>query len=709
MKAPVKITKDSPVTVLPGVGEVKAKAYAKLGVFTLSDLLFYYPRAYEDRSTIYPLAASPADGKCAVVLVVGSEPKLVRLRSRKTFLKFRAFDESGTCEITYFNQDYLKSVFSVGSIFRFYGKVERAGKKYAMSSPAAEPWVEEAPPPPLYAVYKKTDGLTQKQIQKDVAAAMELLFGETVDPLPEEIREKRGLCDKAFALAQIHRPDGFESLNRAKNRLIYEEFFLFSLGIATTRLAEEKSYAFPLKRQNLSLLFSRLPFALTASQKTAISEICADLAKETPMRRMLVGDVGSGKTVCAAAAMLCALQNGRQAVLMAPTEILARQHFLDLSPLFEALGYKTALLLGATPAAEKRKIREGLSIGAIGLVIGTHVLLSEGVEFFAPGVVVTDEQHRFGAAQRAQLSEKNQSAHLLVMSATPIPRSLALTLYGDLDVSRLTELPPGRQRVDTYAVDETFRERVNTFIEKQVADGGQVFVICPSVEEREGGELSLSEIGAFGPEPFERPPMKAAVTHAKELAERFPDVGVACLHGRMKSKEKEAVMAAFVSGETKILVSTTVVEVGVNIPNASLMLIENAERFGLSQLHQLRGRVGRGNRKSYCILAAGQGSSEKALGRLRVLATTYDGYAIAEADLRERGPGDFLAVSEDGGVRQSGGLSFRLADAGSDLSTLLDATADAKELLQQDAALSGYPALKEELQKAFTIKTGYIS
>ena len=703
------ITLSSSVGVLPGVGPVKVRAYEKLGVVTLSDLLLHYPRAYEDRATIRLLSDAPADGKCACLLVVGTEPKVVRLRSHKSFLKFRAFDESGVCEITYFNQDYLKSVFSVGAIFRFYGKVEKKGKRYVMQSPAYDSWVEGAPPPPLYAIYRKTEGLTQKQMAKDVENALELLLSDLCDPLPQELLAKRGLCDKAYAVTQIHRPEGFESLSRAKERLIYEEFFLFALGAAATRLVETREEAIPLTKQDLSPLFSCLPFDLTTSQKTAIDEICADLKKNTPMRRILVGDVGSGKTVCAAAALLCALQNGRQAVLMAPTEILARQHYADLAPLFEGFGYTTALLLGATPAAEKRKIREGLANGKIGLVIGTHALLSEGVEFCAPGVVVTDEQHRFGANQRALLSQKNKSAHLLVMSATPIPRSLALVLYGDLDVSRLTELPPGRQRVDTYAVDESYRERLYGFIEKQIAGGGQIFVICPAIEERESGELTLSEIGAEGPILFDRPPIKAALTHAQELAERFPDARVACLHGRMKSKEKEAIMGSFASGETKILVSTTVVEVGVNIPNACLMIVENAERFGLSQLHQLRGRVGRGNRKSYCILVAGEGAGEKALERLHVLASNFDGYAIAEADLKERGPGDFLALSESGSVRQSGGLSFRLADAGADLSTLVTATEDAKALLVADPALASHPLLKGAVEEAFTLQTGYLN
>ncbi|MBQ8416664.1 MAG: ATP-dependent DNA helicase RecG [Clostridia bacterium] len=433
------------------------------------------------------------------------------------------------------------------------------------------------------------------------------------------------------------------------------------------------------------------------------------------MSRILVGYEGCGQTVCAAAAMLIAVQNGRQAALMAPTEILARQHFADLAPIFDSLGFSCKLLIGATPAAEKRAIKASLSSpeekNRLQIVIGTHALLSDGVEFSAPGLVVTDEQHRFGARQRARLAEKSLHAHVLVMSATPIPRSLALVLYGDLDISRIDEMPPGRQRVDTFAVDESYRSRLNGFIAKQVAEGGQVYVVCPAVEESETdhSELSLFEIGESGSLKEEKPPLKAAVDYAKTLGETFPNLSVAFVHGRMKSAEKDQVMRRFAEGEIHILVSTTVIEVGVNVPNACLMIVENAERFGLSQLHQLRGRVGRGTRKSYCILVAGgEGPlSGTAKERLDVMRTTYDGYRIAEQDLAQRGPGDFLATSNDT-VRQSGGLSFRLANAGEDVSLLTDAAADARELLQKDPTLTHSPLLLERIRTMFTQETGLI-
>ena len=714
----MQVTRQSPVTLLPGVGKVRAAAYERLGVRTLGDLIQHYPRAYENRGDVRLLADARIDGKSAVILTVATEPRAVRLRSHKSFLKFRAFDDSGSCEIVYFNQDYLKSQFPVGSVFRFFGKVERVGKRYSMSSPIAEPWTPDAVLPPLWAVYRMTEGLTPKQVAKDVTAALNLLAADTEDdPLPTDLREKRSLCTLAFAERNIHAPESWQSLSIARRRLVYDEFFRFALGAAMTR-AETKRHGAPIcANGNTDALSKLLPFPLTGAQERAIADIRKDMASDIPMSRIIVGDVGCGKTVCAAAAMLIAVQNGRQAAIMAPTEILARQHYADLSQLFGELGIACELLIGATPAAQKRRIKAALSESdqqkRLPIVIGTHALLSDGVEFSAPGLVVTDEQHRFGARQRALLSEKNAHAHLLVMSATPIPRSLALVLYGDLDLSKIDEMPPGRQRVDTFVVDESYRERLNGFIQKQVEDGGQVYVVCPAVEEQEiaPDELALFEIGEEGSRRDERPPLKAATEFAKTLAERFPNYRVGFLHGRMKSAEKERVMQSFSSGEMQILVSTTVIEVGVNVPNACLMIVENAEHFGLSQLHQLRGRVGRGSRKSYCILVTGGTGEvgERSRARLDTMRTTYDGYAIAEQDLLQRGPGDFLGSSAGGNVRQSGGLSFRLADAGEDAEILSHATADARAMLAVSPRLDEYPGLSARVNEMFEIDSGLIS
>ncbi len=710
-----RITAESPVTVLSGVGKTRAAAYARMGIGTLGELIRHYPRAYENRGDIRLLADARADGKTAVILTVATEPRAVRLRSHKSFLKFRAFDESGTCEIVYFNQDYLKNQFPIGATFRFFGKVERSGKHYSMSSPVAEAWTEHASLAPLWAVYRMTEGLTPKQIAKDVAAALALLSVDEVDPLPLFLRERHGLCTRSYAEQNIHRPADWQALARARRRLVYDEFFCFALGAAMSRRTVKQRGAPVCRDRDVSALTEQLPYELTGAQRRAIEEIGADMARDIPMSRIVVGDVGCGKTVCAAAAMLIAVQNGRQAALMAPTEILACQHYADLQPLFARMGIRCALLTGSTTAAQKRSIKDALTAegdARLPIVIGTHALLSEGVSFAAPGLVVTDEQHRFGARQRALLSEKNAHAHLLVMSATPIPRSLALVLYGDLELSKIDEMPPGRQRVDTFVVDESYRARLHEFIRKQITAGGQAYVVCPAVEEQETApdELELWDILPDGTRREERPPLKAAVKYAEELQAVFPTYRVAFLHGRMKSAEKDQVMQAFSAGEIQILVSTTVIEVGVNVPNACLMIVENAERFGLSQLHQLRGRVGRGTRKSYCVLVTGGtgGVGERSRARLETMRTTYDGYAIAEQDLVQRGPGDFLGTAE-GAVRQSGGLSFRLADAGEDASILTDATEDARALIAQDPSLSAYPALLQEVGALFRVDAGLIS
>ncbi len=568
-----EISLQSSVTALPGVGRVRAAAYEKLGILTLGDLLMHYPRAYENRGDVHLLQDAPAEGKCAFVLTVGTEPKSVRLRSHKSFLKFHAFDDSGSCQVIFFNQDYLKSVFPIGSVFRFYGHVEQKGKQLTLSSPVYEPWTPYTSLPPYAPVYPLTEGLSQKQVAKDIVAARQMLAAVLADPIPPLIRERRGLCTRGFAMEHIHTPRDRESLLAARRRLVYEEFFFFSLGASLSQKRTRVHAAPPCTVGELSPLLSQLPFALTGAQARAIEEIRTDMAKTEAMSRILVGDVGCGKTVCAAAAMLFAMQNGRQAALMAPTEILARQHYAELAPLFSAMGYRCELLIGATSAAEKRRIKEGLESldpqKRIPMVIGTHALLSDGVAFAAPGLVVTDEQHRFGARQRALLSEKNHHAHLLVMSATPIPRTLSLVLWGDLHISKIDEMPPGRQRVDTFLVGESYRDRLCAFMDKQIGNGGQVYVVCPAIEEveKEVGEWDLYDILEDRPAPIEeKPPLKTAVGYAKELQERLPHRRIAFLHGRMKSVEKDAIMSAFSRGEIQILVSTTVIEVGVNVP-----------------------------------------------------------------------------------------------------------------------------------------------
>ena len=705
---------------LYGVGDVKAAAYARMGVYTVGDLLMHYPRGYEDRGSVIPLSETTGEGKSAHILTVATEPKCVRLKARMSLLKFRAYDDSGVCDITFFNQDYLKISFPPGESFRFYGKVERVGGRYAMASPAFEPWHEGADLPPLVPVYPLTGGITQKQIAKDMKSALVIAAyaSDEEDILPEEIRRRNALCMRSYALRNIHQPESFRALAAAKKRLIFDELFTFSLGMALSGSKSSRGSAPPCRNRDISPLLALLPYRLTGDQKRAIDEIAGDMAKNVAMSRMVVGDVGCGKTVCAAAAILIAVQSGRQAALMAPTEILARQHYEELSGWFSALGIRCALLVGAMTAAQKRKVYEGLTAPdpqeRIAVVVGTQALLSEGVAFAAPGLVVTDEQHRFGVAQRAMLAQKSSLSHVLVMSATPIPRSLALALYGDLDISAIREMPPGRQRVDTFVVDESYRERLNGFIRKQVEAGGQVYVVCPAVEDADGEEeadLSMEDIDEEGNVHRQRRrSMKAAVSFAETLQERFTDFAVGFLHGKMKSREKDEIMHRFAAGEVQILVSTTVIEVGVNVPNASLMIVENAEQFGLSQLHQLRGRVGRGSRKSYCILVSESASGDGAAhDRLEILHTVYDGYTIAERDLAMRGPGDFLRGQGESTVRQSGGVKFRLAGLCEDSGLLAAAVGEAKGLLGKSPDLAGYPGLQKSVQELFTLEQGTVS
>ena len=697
------------VKVLQGVGPARVKAYEKLGIISVSDLIYHYPRAYENRGDVKLLSECVSGEKCSVVLVIGTSPKKTMIKRGMVLLRFTAYDESGSCEITYYNQNYLADKFPLGAEFRFYGKIERVGKRYKMSSPTYEMCGDGIELPPLVPIYPLTEGISKNRIMSDIKTALSLARNEISDYLPDEIRRRYGLCTLSYALQNIHDPSDFASVERAKRRLIFDEFFTFAVGMTLSGKRRREFGAPPCTENDLDELLARFPYELTGDQKRAIEDIKRDMAKDSPMSRILVGDVGCGKTVCAIAAMYIAVRSGRQAALMAPTEILARQHFADIEPLFAGLGIKTKLLVGSLTAGEKKKVKESLASSERGervdVVIGTHALLSDGVEFAAPGVLITDEQHRFGVGQRAGLSKKGEHAHVLVMSATPIPRSLALILYGDLDLSKIDEMPKGRQRVDTFAVDSSYRERLNAFIEKQVALGGQVYVVCPSVEEKEecdddgGGEVSFFELGR---EREALPPIKAAVQFSEELSAALPKLKVEFLHGKMKGADKDRIMKSFAEGDVDVLVSTTVIEVGVNVPRATLMIVENAERFGLAQLHQLRGRVGRGSQKSYCVLVSDT-KGDKARSRLETMKTEYDGFKIAERDLVLRGPGDFIKGAGDGEIRQSGGVRFRLADMGEDGSILSDAYAAARELLERDGELSENTEVRSMVEKMFSI------
>ena len=697
------------ITSLPGIGEARGKAYGRLGIKTFGDLLLHFPRAYENRGDVRLLAECDGLSKCSVILTVATAPRTSLIRRGMSLLKFRAYDDSGVCEIVFFNQDYLKTVFSPGSTFRFFGKVENDRGKPVLSSPAYEPYRDGVSLPPFTPIYPLTEGLSQKQIAQGISTVLSLGVKEIRDFLPEDIRLKHKLCTRISALRGIHFPQSFEELAAAKKRLIFDELFLYALGLRVNLKRQRESGAPILHETDTKALEDLLAFRLTNAQTRAIRDIANDVSKDIPMGRILVGDVGCGKTVCAAAAMLMAVRSGYQSSLMAPTEILARQHAEDLIPLFGRLGIRCELLVGAMTAPQKKKVRERLSAGEIDILIGTQALLTDGVEFARLGLVVVDEQHRFGVEQRALLAKKGERVHMLVMSATPIPRSMALALFGDLDMTRIDEIPPGRQKVDTFLVNESYRARLDGFIRKQIEEGGQVYIVCPAVEEsdkEDENEVTLSDITDYG---FAEkpPPLKAAVEYAREVAAKFPDIPSAFIHGKMKSSEKEKVMGNFARGEIGILVSTTVIEVGVNVPNANLMIVENAERFGLSQLHQLRGRVGRGSRKSYCVLVS-DSRGETAVKRLRTMCATHDGYEIAESDLKLRGPGDFLRDTA-GSLRQSGGVNFRIADMCTDDSLMKNAFEEAAALVDASPDLADHPLLAAEVRSMFAADGGSIS
>lgn len=689
----------SPVSMLRGVGEARQRALEKLGICTVLDLLHHYPRGYQRRGDVRSVSealSAIAQGETSpvsLILTVSAEPKPYTVRRGMSLVRVRAFDESGVCEITFFNQNFLRNVFHTGDSFRFFGRAAANGKKLQMTSPIWEPVVPGKELPAVVPVYPLTAGISQKflaQLVEDVLQSAAELLPET---LPESVRQEHTLCTLPYAVQNMHRPADTEALATARRRLLFEEYFEMGLAMAALTSGEQKT-GIRMPDTDVTPFLRQLPYTLTGAQQRSVREIAADLSGGFRMNRILMGDVGSGKTAVAAAALYMAAKNGYQTALMAPTEILAVQHYHEIAPLLSVLGMRVTLLTGSLSAAERKAARASIAGATADVAIGTHALLADDVRFARLGLVIEDEQHCFGVAQRAALPSKGENVHMLVMSATPIPRTLSLAAYGGLPVSRLDEMPPGRQRVDTFVVNEGYRERLNGFIRRQVEAGRQVYIVCPSVEENpekkekipDDPEELIDWLMAEDPlEKEEKPPLRAAVDYAATLSrDVFPDFSVAFVHGKMKPAEKDRVMRAFGSGEIQILVSTTVIEVGVNVPNATLMVIENAERFGLSQLHQLRGRVGRGDAKSYCVLVS-DSTTETAVRRLDVLRRNYDGYAIAEADLRLRGPGDFLMT--DGAVRQHGASSLKMVGGEADTAVLEAAMCAAKQLLERDPTL----------------------
>ena len=665
---------------LRGVGDKRAQLLRKLGVPTVGALLRFYPRAYEDWSE-YTDIRSCVPGETAVIRATMTTVMSSRfIRKGMTIFSGTACDDAGVrFRVTLFNNPYLAEKIRKDGVYLFKGKVTFDFGKPEMSSPTVQ---EEGSSRQFVPKYRQTENLSSRQIEQSVNRALAMMDSASYpDPIPHELQKRRRLCSQSFAVRQIHSPDSAEKLKDARDRLVYEELLTLQLALLLMRGRSRKKTAVKLKKDYTDEFFSLLPFSPTNAQRCAVKEAMSDmLTGDCPMSRLLQGDVGSGKTAVAAALCYNVAKNGCQSALMAPTEILAQQHYKSLSALLEGSGVEVCLLTGSMTAAQKRETKEKLKSGECQLAVGTHALISDGVEFSSLSLVITDEQHRFGVKQRSALAEKGQEPHTLVMSATPIPRTLALLMYGDLDVSVLDELPAGREKIDTLVIGSDKRERAFGFVRKALDEGRQAYIVCPLVEENEEEESTLVSAKAY----------------AKELAQdAFKGYSVGLLHGKMTGAEKEKTMRGFADGTVQLLVSTTVVEVGVDVPNAVIMLIENAERFGLSQLHQLRGRVGRGKYKSYCILVS-DARNEAALSRLGTMKRTSDGFEIAAEDLKLRGPGEFF------GERQSGlSIGTKIADLALDTRMFACAQEDAREILESDPSLDDHPELSRRVSQVF--------
>ena len=655
------LTPDTPVRYLKGVGPKTAERFEKLGILTLSDLLCHYPRRYLDFSKPYSIAEAPADTECVVKAEVFAKPGGRILPGGRRMERITAGDDVSSLEITWFNNPYAAQKLELGQEYYFQGIVTGGMLRRQMVNPQVRTDAQ-VKSSPFEAVYPQTEGLTSSAIAKCVRQL--LTHAELLpDPLPSEMLKKYRLLSKADAVRAIHCPATEEEAFAARRRLIYEELLVLQLGIGRMKNHGAASTGAPMKKADASPFWESLSFSPTGAQRRAVEEILTDMSGETSMNRLLQGDVGSGKTLVAAAAIWACIRAGYQAALLAPTEILASQHAENLNRLLSPFGMRVALLTGGMKAAARRTTLAAIRDDEADLIVGTHAILSEGVEFARLGLAVVDEQHRFGVRQRGLLAEKAANPHLLVMSATPIPRTLGLLMYGDLDISILDELPPGRKPVKTRCITGKKRADLYGFLDREIDSGRQVYIVCPAIEDAGGSGLN------------------AVKSYYEDIAKAYlPDRRVGLMHGKLKPKEKAEVMDDFKSGRLDALVSTTVIEVGVDVPNATVMVIENAERYGLSALHQLRGRVGRGAAESWCFLVS-DNASESVQKRLKFLCSTSDGFAVAQYDLETRGPGDFF------GSRQHGLPTLQIADLMNDTRTLHAAQSEAVALLAEDPRL----------------------
>lgn len=668
---------DTDIKYLKGVGERRAAMLSRLGVSDVNALVRLYPRVYEDWSRIKNINEAQIGEICCIKGIVGSPVRKNLIRKGLTLYKTEITDGSGIMGITIFNSRFAAEKLTEGDEFLFFGRVGGNLYRKEMNSPEIEP-AEGADR--IRPIYPQTHGLNSKMIEKLVRTALTECRDELVDPIPLWLREKYCLMNLPDSLWNIHFPKSPDYLEEARRRLIFEELLILQLGLEKMRSQTQKNAGAIIERDFSDEYFSHLPFSPTGAQRRAVKEAMRDMMSGRQMNRLLQGDVGSGKTAVAAALVYSAAKNSMQSALMAPTEVLAEQHYKTFLKLFEGCSINVELLTGSDTAAQKRRKKEALKAGEIDLLIGTHAIIQSDVEFKSLALVITDEQHRFGVEQRNALGEKGKNPHLYVMSATPIPRTLALIIYGELDISVLDELPPGRQKIETYAVTSELRQRAYNYVKKHLDAGRQGYIICPLVDG-DGDDTELA----------------SAVKYADELQHgAFRGYTVGLMHGKMKNADKKAVMQLFSEGETQLLVSTTVIEVGVDVPNAVIMVIENAERFGLSQLHQLRGRIGRGQYKSTCILIT-DAQNDTAQRRMKVMETTTDGFKIADEDLRLRGPGEFF------GSRQHGLPEMKIADMLEDRSTLEETQRAAREIIAHDPELSSPESavLKNEIQRLF--------